>query len=258
MKGLSSVSEQSDRPLTVTLLGETGVGKTSLAAMFPKPVILTTEDGTRSIQHIKDVMKTDLLVKSDDVREWMKRIAMEKHDRKTLIVDSITMLEQMVKNEIIARAGAKTITSGTELGFGRGLQELGDVMCKFHHACQSLRDRKGMHIVYCAHASMDDVRPEDDESYTRLTMQGEKRSIPPFTQDVDICALVRLRRSTHDASGHRIARGTGDRELICHATPSAVTKNRLGIRHALKLPEGSNPILNEDERQESKPAGGSL
>jgi len=44
LKSLSKPTGQ--RPIIATLFGEGGMGKTTLAAMFPNPVFIRTEDGT--------------------------------------------------------------------------------------------------------------------------------------------------------------------------------------------------------------------
>jgi hypothetical protein len=47
---LKSLSKpDGSRPIIATLFGEGGMGKTTLAAMFPKPVFIRTEDGTASL-----------------------------------------------------------------------------------------------------------------------------------------------------------------------------------------------------------------
>jgi hypothetical protein len=48
---LKSLSKpDGSRPIIATLFGEGGMGKTTLAAMFPKPVFIRTEDGTASLK----------------------------------------------------------------------------------------------------------------------------------------------------------------------------------------------------------------
>ena len=63
MIDLNSLSTPTgQRPVICTIFGEGGMGKTTLAAMFPKPVIIRTEDGTA----LKS--KTDCLPKSHDIK----------------------------------------------------------------------------------------------------------------------------------------------------------------------------------------------
>src|SRR3546814_5981489 len=43
------VSVPEDRPVIVTICGDSGMGKTSLAATFPKPIVIRAEDGLQAI-----------------------------------------------------------------------------------------------------------------------------------------------------------------------------------------------------------------
>ena len=49
MSILDRISQPTSKPVVATILGEPGVGKTSLAAAFPKPVFVKIEDGTEGI-----------------------------------------------------------------------------------------------------------------------------------------------------------------------------------------------------------------
>ena len=44
---LDSVSKPGDRPVLVTICGDSGMGKTTLATTFPKPIVIRAEDGLR-------------------------------------------------------------------------------------------------------------------------------------------------------------------------------------------------------------------
>jgi len=49
MSILSLAKKPENRPVICTLTGDAGVGKTRLAATFPKPVFVRSEDGMQSI-----------------------------------------------------------------------------------------------------------------------------------------------------------------------------------------------------------------
>ena len=49
MSILSSISKPQDRPVIVTICGDSGMGKTTLASTFPKPIVIRAEDGLQAI-----------------------------------------------------------------------------------------------------------------------------------------------------------------------------------------------------------------
>jgi len=49
MSVLSGISKPQDRPVIVTLCGDSGMGKTTLAATFPNPIVIRAEDGLQAI-----------------------------------------------------------------------------------------------------------------------------------------------------------------------------------------------------------------
>ena len=93
LKSLSKPTGQ--RPVIATLFGEGGMGKTTLAAMFPKPVFVRTEDGTASLQGNDNVSLFPLAASSKDVFDAIELLETEKHEFNTLKIDSITQLDTM-------------------------------------------------------------------------------------------------------------------------------------------------------------------
>ena len=49
MSILSQIEKPSARPVIVTICGDSGLGKTNLAATFPKPIFIRAEDGLQGI-----------------------------------------------------------------------------------------------------------------------------------------------------------------------------------------------------------------
>jgi hypothetical protein len=69
------------------------------------------------------------------------------------------------------------------------------------------------------------------------------KSLPPYVDDVDVVAFVRLVSAMRGEEGDRKKIiSNGDREVICHATAASVSKNRYGITEALDFMPGVNPF----------------
>ena len=91
MEGISSGKLKT--PLKGLFYGIPGVGKSTLAASFPNPLILDIEGSTGRL----DVDRVDLRKeKFSTVMEWLRRLAKEEHDYQTLVIDTIDWLEPKV------------------------------------------------------------------------------------------------------------------------------------------------------------------
>ena len=91
----------SARPIIATLFSEGGMGKTTLAAMFPSPVFIRAEDGTASLDGHPDAMLFPVAKSTADVFGAIEALASEEHDRKTVVIDSVTQFEKLAIREIL-------------------------------------------------------------------------------------------------------------------------------------------------------------
>lgn len=240
---LASLAKPQLGAIHCTLVGEGGIGKTSLAAAFPAPVFIRTEDGMASlIGH--DVQAFPLAHSSDDVFAAIKALATEEHQFKTLVIDSITQLNTMIESEIIASdpKQPKSINQANG-GYGAGHASVAQAHQKIREWCNRLAFEKGMNIVYIAHADSETVEPPDNDAYTRYSLRLNKRSVSHYSDNVDIVAFIKLKTLTYGQDDTKKAKTTGERIITCYPTPSHISKNRFGIKEDLIFREGENPFV---------------
>ena len=109
-----------DRPVIVTICGDAGRGKTSLAAAFPKPIFIRAEDGMQAIPADKRPDAFPLISKADQLWEQITAIIHEPHDYQTLVIDSVTALERLFVADVLAQdPKAKSINQALG-GYGAG------------------------------------------------------------------------------------------------------------------------------------------
>ena len=229
--------------LWITLAGDQGVGKTTFCLEWPKPVIIAVENGLKSVvdrdpdaYHVESTL---------DVKMILADLAKSKHPYKTVCIDSVTALEAMFTRELLLKGNCDSLAVYGG-GYGRGFQVLAGKMATFAEACKELLSK--MHVVMIMHSEIESYSPEDSEPFDRLTVRVHKNSKQYFLDGPDIVAFMRQRKDVKKTSGSHIAVGTGQRELLCHTSPSATSKNRIGITDVIELPPGTNPILNPDQR----------
>lgn len=99
------------------IYGASGVGKTWFVLSFPKPYMLDCEGGA-DLRHYQDRLKlaggsylgpSDGTLDFDFVIEQMQALATEKHEYKTLVIDSITKLYQTCIANEAERLGDKDV-----------------------------------------------------------------------------------------------------------------------------------------------------
>jgi hypothetical protein len=249
MSLLDTVSKPADRAVICTICGDSGMGKTSLAAAFPKPVFIRAEDGLQAIAHDKRPDAFPLLAgakASDAVKMlWDQLIALmqEEHDYQTVVIDSVTALERLFTTSVLESDPKAKSINQTLGGYGAGVSAIAAMHQRVRKAAGLLNERKGMHVVFVAHADVETMRLPDSDDYMRYSLRLPPKSLPPYVDDVDVVGFLRLETFTKGADGERKkAISSGDRQLIVHATAANVSKNRFGVTEPLECPEGTNPL----------------
>jgi len=99
--------------LKALFYGNAGVGKTMAAIQFPKPYIIDTEGSTNKPQYVKAIEKVDgavlMTVDFDEMVNEVRELLTTKHEYKTLVIDSLTLLY----NDLLEKAERKV---GTDFG----------------------------------------------------------------------------------------------------------------------------------------------
>lgn len=246
---MSTIAKPLDRAVMVTVCGDAGMGKTSFAATFPKPIVIRAEDGLQAIPANKRPDAFPVLggAKAQDAVDqlWAQMIALlqQDHEYETLVIDSVTSLERIFVQAVLeSDPKAKSINQALG-GYGAGMAAVASMHQRVRKAAGLLNTRKNMHIVFVAHADIETMRLPDTDDYMRYSLRLPSKSLPPYVDDVDVVGFIRLETFTKGDEGERKkAISTGDRQLIVHATASNVSKNRFHIVDPLDLPEGVNPL----------------
>jgi hypothetical protein len=231
------------RPIIATFFGEGGMGKSTLAAMFPKPVFIRTEDGTASLAGNDEVMLFPLVSSSQEVLDQIEALATQEHEFKTLVLDSITQLGTLIEHEIVAAdPKAKSINQAGG-GYGAGYNTAAEKHRQVREWAGALAYERGMNVVFIGHADTETLDLPDFDPFARYTVRMHKKSLPHYTDNVDLVGLIRLKTYVRGDGDKKRAISTGDREVICFPQASSVTKNRFNITDPLPFTfEGGNPF----------------
>ena len=129
--------------LKALFYGCAGVGKTMAAIQFPKPYIIDTEGSTNKPQYVRAIETVDgavlMTVDFDEMVNEVRELLTTKHEYKTLVIDSLTLLY----NDLLEKAERKV---GTEFGrhYGEGNKRMKQLL--------NLLFRLDMNVIITCHS----------------------------------------------------------------------------------------------------------
>lgn len=259
MTSLSAAKKPSTKsPLIMTIYGPAGSGKTSMACTFPNAFMIRTQ-GEQLPRDIPEDQLPDCLdpigSKTKDnngknvwdekeLFDQLMALLREEHDYKTLIIDSVTGLEDLFIKSVVENdpKNPKSIVQA-QGGYGAGRASVRAKHSRVRSAAELLRDRKGMTVVFLAHVEVDKIDLPDTDPYSSYSLQLHKESAPIYINSCDVVAFMKQEVFvTGDEDGPKKARTSGNRVLSIDLTPSNVSKNRLGIQGDIQIVKGENPF----------------
>ena len=246
MSSFDNVGKPADRASIVTLAGNVGTGKTTLAATWPKPIFLCAEQGLISIPYDKRPDAFPIITKSSQLGPILKDMEFEDHGYETLVIDSGSALDRLFADEIVANDPDKPASINQAMkGYGNGVAAVGKKQGKLYASCQRMA-AKGINIVFICHSDTVVVDLPDQDEFMKYSLRMGKKSLPYYLDEPDLVGFMRLATSVvasdnENKAGKAVS--TGEIEICCHTTASSEAKNRYGIKQALPVIEGVNPFV---------------
>lgn len=239
---LANIEKPKDRSVICTICGDAGMGKSTLAATFPKPIFIRAEDGLQAIPIDRRPDAFPVISTVDNLWDQLQALIKEKHDYKTVVIDSVTALERLFMQHIIESDPKKPNALNQALGgYGNGAQAVASLHHRVRKACGIL-NANGMHVVFVAHAETETLELPDQDPYSRYTLRLGKKSLAPYVDDCDVVGFLKLQTFVKGEEGKKKAISTGQRVLVTYATPANVSKNRYGITEDLQVSKEENPL----------------
>jgi hypothetical protein len=203
--------------------GPAGVGKTTLAASFPNPLILDTEKGSRLI----DCHRVE-------IGDWMTlkgtlvSLARDPMGYQTIIVDSGDWAEELLCLYLASKDEKQRHPD--DLPYGQG----GSLIAKNFSAmladCTALVER-GINVVFVAHSVVKRVSPPDlEEAYDRYELKMRPKVAPKLLEWADAVLFANFKtRVVEGDDGKLRGRGGKERRLFCERSAAWDAKNRYGL-----------------------------
>jgi hypothetical protein len=222
----------------ITVYGKPGIGKSTFASTFPKPLFLLTEN-----PELPNINALPVAKSFSEIWENVKQLlAIEDFPFETIVLDSISKLDALVishilENEPDSKSGKKVTTLAAACGgYGAGFARAQSI----HRAFKTMMDRfkdKGVAIVYISHSAVIKHKSPDSEDYDIYSIvMNHDKSREIYIDDVDAVLFCKLRAFvTENESGRAMVKSTGDRIIVAGINESHVSKNRFGIDNEIPM-----------------------
>jgi hypothetical protein len=230
-------------PVRAVVYGTEGIGKSTLAAAFPAPVILDTEEGT----HHLDVARVSI-GSWDELRAAIAELGGGRGEFRTVVIDSADWAERLLVEHLLAEHKQKSIEG---FGFGKGYTLLAEGFGRLLTQCDALIG-VGLNVVFVAHSKVQRTSPPDmADGFDRYELKLTKQTAPLLKEWCDLLAFCNYKTAVTEGSDGR-KKATGGKRRLMHLERAAAwdAKNRYGLDAELPMAiESLAPIFAEPAKR---------
>lgn len=217
-----------NRAQKVVIYGPEGIGKSSLAARFPDPVIIDTEGGTAHM----DVRRIDKPQSWEELLSVVKEVAATPGICKTLVIDTADWAEQLITLYLCNKYKQNSIES---FGYGKGYTYMAEEFSRLLSACD-LVIAAGIHMVITAHAKMRKFeQPDEMGAYDRWEMKLSKQTAPLLKEWCDMLLFCNYQTFVVTSENDTKKAQGGKRVIYTSHHPAWDAKSRIALPEIIDL-----------------------
>lgn len=193
-----------ERPQRVCLYGPEGIGKTSLAAKWPKPLYFDLESGT-SFLDVDRVAPANWNMLVSDI---MQSQSMSEYQ--TIVVDTLDAAEKLCTREVCRKNKKDSIEA---FGYGKGYTYVMEEFARLLGALDQCIG-SGKNVVVVAHAMMRKFeQPDEAAPYDRWELKLSKKVAPIVKEWCDALLFLNY-ETTVEVTGSGKAKARGGRRIM--------------------------------------------
>lgn len=213
--------------LKVVVYGPEGIGKSTFASMFPRPVFIDTEGSTSHM----DVTRTPTPLSWTELTRQVDYFIQNPQELGTLVVDTADWAEKLCTEQLCS---VKNVGGIEDFGFGKGYVYQAEDFGKFLNLLDKLRER-GVHVVLNCHATMRKFeQPDEMGAYDRWELKLAKKVGPLVKEWADMILFANYKTTVVNVDGQGATKGKnkvtgGRRVMYASHHPCWDAKNRFGL-----------------------------
>ncbi len=221
------------KPVKAVVYGPEGVGKSSLAALFPAPLFIDVEGGTSRL----DVARTPRPTTWAHIKQIITEIVRDQNGYKTLVIDTADWAEKLAIRQVCAEKGYSGL--GGNGDYGASYNQLSQMWSDFLTQIETdLIETGRMHVVFLAHSVARKFElPEEAGQYDRYQLALEKKVAPLLKEWADLILFINYRTIVVVDEKTKSAKGQGGTRRMMYAEHTAAfdAKNRDGLPREMDL-----------------------
>lgn len=232
------------RPRKILIYGAHAVGKTTWAARFPKPIILSVEDGSCDIDCTR--ILPEHFNTPNDVLSAVHEASRSQFE--TIVIDSGDWFERMIELDLIE--------SGFKMDFGKGAVEIAR---RFQKLLELLDKcvQAGKTVIIVAHeetrTATDIYGNQWDRIQPKLTKRVVEATLEWADEILHACYETFVREEEGDFGKKTgVASTTGQRILKTKPHPSYVAACRLKLPPIVNMDAPITPFLTATEQSDER------
>lgn len=234
-------------PPIICIYGVGGIGKTSLAAAFPKPLFLQAEKGAGQLSGVGKLPRITSIQEYEDQLDW----AITKVGKfQTLVIDSVDEIQNLKNKQICETEQVEDVLS---LGYGRGTGPLRSYFNSFRERLSEAREA-GYIVIVIAHSLVSTFKDPIGDDYNRYIMNLDEKISPKIKDWSDITLFINQKpvvKNTGEKSFGKeikkvLSKDAPERIIYTEERPGFLAKNRYSLPPQMTLYEG-NPKKTADE-----------
>ena len=220
-------------PAKVVIYGPEGIGKTTFASKFPKPLFLDLDNGS----HWLDVDRVKLESYAA-VKAAIAELSKDAQGYQTVVIDTADKLEALVVEAIIntvPKGDGRQVQGLEDYGYGKGYTYVAEWLGKFLDSLTLFQRKTEMNIVIVSHAWQRKVEsPSETNSYDHYELKLGKKAAPLLREWPDFLFFLNYDINVMSKDGKSIATG-GQRCIYTSHTPYYDAKTRADLPERLRL-----------------------